>query len=111
LEDSRKAEAELLEFATKVVQGLIAREELLSEGQIPSDLRLFCRVDVGVMRVSSQGEDDARYQYFVNEVERGHATCLFGILDESSGEVISLAHSFVRHLPAFLELYNSPVRV
>uniref|UniRef100_D8PYF3 Uncharacterized protein n=1 Tax=Schizophyllum commune (strain H4-8 / FGSC 9210) TaxID=578458 RepID=D8PYF3_SCHCM len=62
---------ELREFVLEVVQRLVGLEKKMY-GRTHSDLELFCRVDIGI--VCSGGAA----HYFVNEVERGLATCMWG---------------------------------
>ncbi|KAI5822284.1 hypothetical protein K523DRAFT_358492 [Schizophyllum commune Tattone D] len=66
-----KGHQELSQFVLDVVKRL-AELEKKTFGLTHSDLDLFCRVDVGVVI----GKE--RSHYYVNEVERGLVTCLWG---------------------------------
>jgi hypothetical protein len=59
-------------FVTQTYYGLIHLEEKILEKPQLSDLRVFCRMDVGVMK-----DEKNQYGYFVNQVEASHGTSLF----------------------------------
>jgi hypothetical protein len=75
-EASRK---QLYDFAQQTYQGLIDRERVNFKSPSQSSIELICRLDVGIMRNESTG----KWEYFVNEVERGFLLCLFGSLGHS----------------------------
>jgi hypothetical protein len=75
-EASRK---QLYDFARQTYQGLIDRERVNFKSPSQSSIELICRLDVGIMRNESTG----KWEYFVNEVERGFLVCLFGSLEHS----------------------------
>jgi len=60
---------ELENFANSTYNGLLEAEPFN-----PSSLQHICRIDIGVMMNPATNH----FEYFVNEVERGHLICLFG---------------------------------
>lgn len=63
---------ELKEFAEKTFHALTME-------QPDSSLNFMCRLDIGVM----MNPATERFEYFVNEVERGNLICLFGVIQPS----------------------------
>jgi hypothetical protein len=70
-EEIEKGLAELVKFAQDTYHSL-----LRIEGYNPSSLEQMCRLDISVMI----NPETARFEYFVNEVERGPLICLFAYL-------------------------------
>ena len=69
-------------FCTQTLNGLIDLEESRT-GQ-PSDLRIFCRMDVSVIRHQS-----GRFRYFVSEVERSQTVALYrGLAYSDAGSML-----------------------
>jgi hypothetical protein len=62
---------QLYDFVEWHVDRLATLEEKLYKGE-NSSLRVFCRIDVGLLLGIGK-----ELQYFVHEVERGPSTCLF----------------------------------
>lgn len=96
--EEERGNKELIYFATKSLQALINQEEHV--GDVKSDLRLFCRMDIGVLKNS-----ESQYNYFINGLSRKLNTTMF-ITDGNTqlvdrGKVI--CREFVCHLPAFLD--------
>ncbi|KAL1751917.1 hypothetical protein FB107DRAFT_221025 [Schizophyllum commune] len=69
--DFREGQQELVEFVEDLVCRLIRLENDKLRRQT-SSMWLFCRIDVGILPGTHT------MHYFVNEVERGLATCLWG---------------------------------
>jgi hypothetical protein len=82
---------EFKHFVTKTYYALIHKEETILEKSQLSDLRVFCRMDVGVFKDQHQ-----KYQYFVNKVEASHGTSLFlnHIGPRASGVATDMAVAF-----------------
>ena len=87
--------AELKEFVETQVADLIDLENGQRDVQV-SDLELFCRIDVGIMRSNKivEGVMKPTLNYFVLEVERGLATCMWGWHDWSKtcADINTVAH-------------------
>jgi hypothetical protein len=69
---SDDARQELFDFVEWHVDRLATLEET-SFGKEKSSLRTFCRIDVGLMHSKK-----TQLHWFVNEVERGPSTAVFG---------------------------------
>ena len=67
--DLRRGKKELEAFAIDTFNSLCAEEE--RKAALPSRLRVFARLDIGLMSVGNS------LGYFVNEVERSWGTSLF----------------------------------
>jgi hypothetical protein len=70
LEQRKDAIAELHDFALKTYHAIVDDSQ--------SSLHFMCRLDIGVM----MNQETQRLEYFVNELERGVAICLFGIIND-----------------------------
>jgi hypothetical protein len=68
---------ELLDFASAVLIGLAEKEEEQYQGSVGappcSGLRLFARLDVGVL----QNQTNGKWSFWLNEVKCGHCTGVF----------------------------------
>src|ERR1700742_34012 len=74
---------ELQKFATLTYKGLLEREENLLKAPGRSDLRVFCRLDLGIY-LNNQGD----YQWFVNEIASSARAGLFlKSLDRGSSRI------------------------
>jgi hypothetical protein len=62
-------------FAKSTYKALIKAEPFN-----PSSLKQICRIDISV--IMNPATD--RFEYFVNEVERGHLICLFGHMTDNT---------------------------
>lgn len=67
--------SEFQNFATSTYQALLKAEPFN-----PSSLEHICRIDISVM----MNPLTKRFEYFVNEIERGHLICLFGYMVDNS---------------------------
>ena len=72
VKERRAADEELHNFCLKTLNALVQRERFPD-----SSLQLICRMDISLIRAA-----DGTLNYFVNEVERGIAICLFGCVRE-----------------------------
>jgi hypothetical protein len=80
------ARKELFDFVECQVDRLATLEERFYAGE-KSSLRIFCRIDVGLLWHAS------KLHYFVHEVERGPSACLFGRASEEC--FTALANKFL----------------
>lgn len=70
MEDGRNGLNELIKFAETTLHHLIDLEE--TQMRRKSGLRVFCRLDIGVIRLN-----DGSFDYWVNEVDRTSNASLF----------------------------------
>ncbi|KAK7434310.1 hypothetical protein VKT23_020260 [Stygiomarasmius scandens] len=91
--DLDRGEAEFRRFVEETVAGLIEEEEKI-KGQKKSSLRVFCRVDVGLI-LDGNGE----YHYYASEVERSLTVGLFRC--QTSVHVVGLMQRAIQALLAF----------
>lgn len=101
--EEERGNEELMYFATRSLQALINREEQV--GDVKSDLRLFCRMDIGVLKNS-----ESQYNYFINGLSRTLNTTMF--MTGGNAQLVDrgkvICREFVRHLPAFLDDKTQP---
>jgi hypothetical protein len=95
--EEERGNKELAFFANKSLQALIDEEEKV--GNLKSDLRLFCRMDIGVLKNSG-----SQYNYFINRLSRTQNTVMFmtGQNPQLVDRGKAICRAFVQHLPAFL---------
>jgi hypothetical protein len=95
LVEQQRGNQELINFAMKSLKALIKQEE--QGGNAKSNLRFFCRMDIGVMTNKS------KYHYFVNGLSRSWDTAMFMTGDNSQlvQKQDYICQEFVRHLPMF----------
>jgi hypothetical protein len=98
----QKGKAELRKFAQTTLQELIRLEEEFYRRSniswVPksSGLRWLARLDIAFL----YDVEARKFQYWVNELERGHSTCLFSKMVHSKTN--ALAPTFVHFLEQIL---------
>jgi hypothetical protein len=75
IEEISKGRFEFENFAKSTYRALLKVEPFKS-----SSLKQICRIDIGVIMNPATN----RFEYFVNEVERGHQICLFGHMTDNT---------------------------
>lgn len=72
MSECQAAKKELRDFAEKTYNALMSE-------QPGSSLSFMCRLDIAVMMNAAT----QRFEYFVNEIERGNLICIFGMITRS----------------------------
>ena len=70
--ERQEAKDELRDFAERTYDALMSE-------QPGSSLSFMCRLDIGVML----NQETKKFEYFVNEVERGNLICIFGMITKN----------------------------
>ena len=88
----RAANDHFRKFVENAVRALVEVEEQRVSDGTKSELRFFCRVDVGILR-DPQGE----YHYFINEVQRSHGAFIFAAAapDRAENLAKTMANGFL----------------
>jgi hypothetical protein len=100
----RAGMAELSEFARKTYEALLAEDRKKYRHEFLA-MSLWCRLDIGIMEIPGSG----KLCYFVNEVGKLGATCLFGRIGGPLHPVEHLACESAEVLEQFLRQRYLPL--